>query len=84
MAMTPTSWPRAAMSRPCIPRISKALLRSGSAMAADCWASPKSPADPVAADFNRKMGARDAGHALSGSIAGRSLPLLRFRTERRL
>lgn len=34
--------------------------------------------DPGAADFYRKMGARDAGVAPSGSIPGRLLPLLKL------
>jgi GNAT superfamily N-acetyltransferase len=33
-------------------------------------------ADPDAAPFYRRLGARDIGHALSGSIAGRMLPKL--------
>jgi hypothetical protein len=35
-------------------------------------------ADPDAAPFYRRMGARDAGLAPSGSIAGRMLPRLVF------
>jgi len=34
--------------------------------------------DPGAADFYRRMGARDAGRAPSGSIPGRWLPRLEF------
>ncbi len=39
-------------------------------------------ADPGAADFYRRMGARDAGRAPSGSIPGRWLPRLEFDLSR--
>ncbi len=38
--------------------------------------------DPGAADFYRRMGARDAGRAPSGSIPGRLLPRLEFDLSR--
>ncbi len=39
-------------------------------------------ADPGAADFYRRMGARDAGRVPSGSIPGRWLPRLEFDLSR--
>ncbi len=37
--------------------------------------------DPGAADFYRRMGARDEGFAMSGSIPGRRLPRLKLELE---
>jgi GNAT superfamily N-acetyltransferase len=39
--------------------------------------------DPGAADFYRRLGARDAGVAPSGSIPGRLLPLLKLDLQKR-
>jgi GNAT superfamily N-acetyltransferase len=64
-------------------------LRSGAGRALFAWATQSAKdqgatvlridADPGAADFYRRMGARDDGVAASGSIPGRMLP--RFKLE---
>jgi GNAT superfamily N-acetyltransferase len=64
------------------------LLRSGAGRALFEWASAVArtrgathltiEADPDAADFYRRMGARDDGVAPSGSIPGRMLPRLKL------
>jgi GNAT superfamily N-acetyltransferase len=64
------------------------LLRSGAGRALFDWAVEAArsrgattltiEADPDAAPFYRRMGARDDGAAPSGSIPGRMLPRLRF------
>jgi GNAT superfamily N-acetyltransferase len=63
-------------------------LRKGMGSALFAWAADVSrgmgatrmliEADPDAAPFYRKIGARDAGQAPSGSIPGRMLPRLTF------
>jgi GNAT superfamily N-acetyltransferase len=63
-------------------------LRNGTGSALFAWAAAISKemgatrmvieADPDAVPFYRKMGARDAGQAPSGSIPGRMLPRLTF------
>ena len=64
------------------------LLQRGTGRTLFAWATDISrrmgahqlviEADPDAAPFYRKMGARDAGQAPSGSIPGRMLPRLMF------
>jgi GNAT superfamily N-acetyltransferase len=64
------------------------LLGRGTGRALFTWAANTSrrmgadrmtiDADPGAAPFYRRMGARDAGQAPSGSISGRMLPRLTF------
>lgn len=64
------------------------LLRSGAGRALFAWASDEArkhgarvlviDADPDAAPFYRKLGARDDGVVPSGSIPGRFLPRLKF------
>ena len=64
------------------------VMRKGTGRALFAWATDVSrrtgasrivvEADPEAAPFYRKIGARDAGQAPSGSIPGRMLPRLVF------
>jgi GNAT superfamily N-acetyltransferase len=64
------------------------VIRRGTGRALFTWAADTSrrmgahrmtiDADPGAAPFYRRMGARDAGQAPSGSIPGRMLPRLTF------
>jgi GNAT superfamily N-acetyltransferase len=66
--------------------VSPDALRSGAGRRLFTWAAEMArqrgartltiESDPGAADFYRRMGARDAGRALSGSIPGRWLPRL--------
>lgn len=66
--------------------VEPAALRSGVGRALFAWATDAAremgaarmtiEADPDAAPFYRRLGARDAGLAPSGSIAGRMLPRL--------
>jgi GNAT superfamily N-acetyltransferase len=68
------------------------VLRKGTGTALLTWATDISrrmgahqmiiEADPDAAPFYRRMGARDAGEAPSGSIPGRMLPRLTFHVLR--
>ncbi len=68
------------------------VLRKGTGKALFTWATAISrrmgahqmiiDADPDAAPFYRRMGARDAGKAPSGSIPGRMLPRLTFHVLR--
>jgi GNAT superfamily N-acetyltransferase len=73
--------------------VEPALIGKGTGRALFTWAADVSrgmgagrmsiEADPDAAPFYRRMGARDAGEAPSGSIAGRMLPRLTFDLVRR-
>jgi len=68
--------------------VDPAFLRSGVGKALFSWAAGTAKemgasrltieADPEAAEFYRRLGARDIGLAPSGSIAGRMLPRLAF------
>lgn len=68
--------------------VEPAVLRSGAGRALFEWAAATArargatsliiDADPDAAPFYRRMGARDAGVAPSGSIPGRTLPRLKL------
>jgi GNAT superfamily N-acetyltransferase len=68
--------------------VEPALIRSGAGRLLFEWATAKArvlgavrmtiEADPGAAPFYERMGARHAGFALSRSIPGRTLPLMRI------
>lgn len=68
--------------------VDPAAMRSGAGRALFVWAETTArtlgasvlivDADPDAAEFYRRMGARDAGVAPSGSIPGRFLPRLKL------
>ncbi len=68
--------------------VDPAKLRNGAGRALFAWACATArqhgakciiiDSDPHAADFYRRMGARDIGLAPSGSIPGRMLPMLAY------